>query len=298
MLGSIEVQDLAGQMGRALESLFAKLRDTLANMGASSTVLVGASQQLSELSSSLSNNAKSNAQGMESASAMINSMGQNLATVAGAAEQMGCTIKEVARNTSEAVTVSENAVELANSTNTTVSNLVWSSEGIGSVIKVINSIAEQTNLLALNATIEAARAGESGKGFAVVANEVKELAKGTADATRQIEEKILEIQTDTGSAVTAIESISETIYRINEIQNNVAGSIREQQSATYEISEAVVRTSLASDTISSAINQVVESSESGLTAANDLQLSAGDLTSTAVSLQDLVEGFKVDRDAA
>lgn len=285
--------DLAGQMGRALDTLFNRLRETLNNMGSSSVVLADASQQLSILSDNLASNAKSNAKGMDTASSMIESMGLNLATVAGATTQMGGSIKKIATKTSEAVSVSEHAVELSNSTNSTVSNLAQSSDGIGSVIKVINSIAEQTNLLALNATIEAARAGDAGKGFAVVANEVKELAKGTADATKQIETRIGEIQVDTGSAVTAIKSITDTIVRINEIQNEVSVAIDEQHSATVEISEAVGKTTLAGETVSTAILQVADTAEKGLVAANDLQCSAEDITSTSATLKEMVDGFKV-----
>jgi methyl-accepting chemotaxis protein len=64
---------------------------------------------------------------------------------------------------------------------------------VGGVVREIGRIAGQTDLLALNATIEAARAGESGKGFAVVAVEVKQLARETTAATRQIESTIGEL---------------------------------------------------------------------------------------------------------
>ncbi|MBF0213818.1 MAG: hypothetical protein HQM00_09700, partial [Magnetococcales bacterium] len=60
--------------------------------------------------------------------------------------------------------------------------LTVSARAIGSVVELINHIAEQTNMLALNASIEAAGAGDAGKGFAVVANEVKALARKTAEA--------------------------------------------------------------------------------------------------------------------
>ncbi|QEP43776.1 hypothetical protein D5085_11980 [Ectothiorhodospiraceae bacterium BW-2] len=71
-----------------------------------------------------------------------------------------------------------------------VQNLMQEVSNLSGMINTIKEISEQTNLLALNAAIEAARAGDSGRGFAVVASEVRQLAKKSAEAADEIEQRI------------------------------------------------------------------------------------------------------------
>jgi len=79
---------------------------------------------------------------------------------------------------------------------------------VSSMSRNIQKIARQTNLLALNATIEAARAGEAGKGFAVVANEVKSLARQTANVTGGIDDTVEKLS---GSVTDLIQSSTSTL---------------------------------------------------------------------------------------
>ena len=129
---------------------------------------------------------------------------------------MSSSLNEVSKNCQKESQIAANANNQAKSTRDLMERLGVSSKEIGKVIEVINDIADQTNLLALNATIEAASAGEAGKGFAVVANEVKELAKQTAQATDQIGRQIEEMQNNTGNAVAAIEDITKIIEEIKQ----------------------------------------------------------------------------------
>ncbi len=207
------------------------------------------------------NSAEASAQA-EAVSSAAEQVSANLQTVSAAAEELATSIVTVANNASDAARVAGTAVDAAESTRLTMDRLGTSSREISTVIKVITSIAQQTNLLALNATIEAARAGESGKGFAVVANEVKELAKQTAQATEDIGRRIETTQSDTAEAVNAINEIAHIIDQINAISGTIAEAVKEQQSTTGAIAQNISEAAVGSGEIARNITGVAQAAES------------------------------------
>jgi methyl-accepting chemotaxis protein len=289
---SVNGADAVGQMGDGLARFFGTLRGNVGNIAKMAQTLASASHELTAVSQQMAANAEETAAQANVASAAAEQVSCNVSTVSTAAEEMGASIREIAKSAHDAAKVATTAVRVAESTNQTVAKLGESSAEIGNVIKVITSIAQQTNLLALNATIEAARAGEAGKGFAVVANEVKELAKQTANATRDISQKIEAIQSDTKGAVEAIAQIGKIINQINDIQNTIASAVEEQTATTGEISRNVAEAARGSNEIAQNITGVAQAARSTTEGASNTKSSADELTRMANDLQKLVAQFK------
>ena len=76
-------------------------------------------------------------------------------------------------------------------------------ESIWDIVTLINNVADQAKIIAFNAELEASTAGEAGKSFRIVANEIRRLSDGIIDGTREIKEKINEIQHSSDSLILA-----------------------------------------------------------------------------------------------
>lgn len=284
--------DDLSKVASALTKLFDELNTSIGEIGDTAIRLNGAAKELSGLSSTVSGSARRNAEQASMASETSSRVSTSVDTVEKSTNEMNMSIKNILSNTKEVATVVASAVELGQSTGQNVRQLAESSQGIGDVIKVITSIAEQTNLLALNATIEAARAGDAGKGFAVVANEVKDLAKETARATEEIEQRIDRIQTDTETAVTSIADINDIVQRISEIQATVAAAVDEQADTTIEINAKICEVSKGNMSISELITEVSEYSNEGLSSADNISRAANQMDELAVNLDLLMDRLK------
>lgn len=254
----------------------------ISDISEASRHLSAAAAELNATATQMTGNATKSTKEAHQVAGASEEVARGVQTVATNTEEMSASINEIARNANEASAAANSTVRQSESTNNTINKLGQSSLEIGNVIKVISSIAQQTNLLALNATIEAARAGDAGRGFAVVANEVKELAKQTAQATEDITNKIGTIQRDTSTAVDAIGNITESIRRLNGIASAIAASVEEQQATTNEVARVVQESSRGVQSISDSVKIVS-------TASNETQIGATQVLDAARSLGQLAE---------
>ena len=313
--------DEIGEMARWFNTFVEKLQKIITGIASDSSELDGSSSSLltisgqvsagadnmSERSSGAASAAEEMSTNMTSIASAVEESSTNIGMVSAAAEEMTATINEIAGNMEQTRATSGEAVERTLKTVEKIDDLNASAQQIGNVVNTITEISEQTNLLALNATIEAARAGEAGKGFAVVANEIKELAKQTADATLDIKNNVQDIQAATKETVSEINKVATGISGVNEKIDAVTTTVEEQSAATMEISTNVSQAAQGIQEItvnlaqSSEVSQEIARDIVGISGAasnmsknsTEIDISAGSLSRLSGKLKDAVGMFKV-----
>ncbi len=320
-VGNINAQDEFSELNTYLNTFISSVRTMVEDISANSNNLNHSSDNLAQVSKEMDAGASESAQRSESVAAAAEEMSSNMSSVAAATEEAAAnvnmmttateeitrTVNEIQQSTANAKRITDQAVNEASDISDKVDELGHSAKDIGKVTETINEISSQTNLLALNATIEAARAGEAGKGFAVVANEIKDLAKQTAEATGAIKQRIESIQSSTNVTVNGIRTITEIINEIDEIVSKIATALEEQAGTMTElttniqqagegigeVAENVAQSSSVSQEIASDVAQVNQTAEEISQGTGQVKKKADELKQYAGDLRVLIEKFKV-----
>jgi methyl-accepting chemotaxis protein len=217
-----------------------------------------------------------------------------LEETAAAMEELSSTVGQTAQNCGEAsekaagaTIAARQGARSAHEVIATMERIEGASRRIVDIISVIEGISFQTNILALNAAVEAARAGEQGRGFAVVAEEVRALARRSAEAAKEIGaligESVAQVEegaTRVREAGTAIDKVVAAVEEMNELLGVISIASREQASGVDSVTDALSR-----------LQGVTQENAAMVQSAGH---SAVTLREEAARLSDLVGRFRLD----
>ena len=231
----IEYQGLARSFNASMD----RLAQTLARVAQSAGHVKTGAGEVRSASDDLSQRTEQQAASLEETAAAMDEITAGVRATAGGANRANAIVAAARKDTEQSGDVVRRAVDAMGA-------IERSSSEISEIIGVIDGIAFQTNLLALNAGVEAARAGDAGKGFAVVASEVRALAQRSADAAKDVKDRIQASTTQVGMGVDlvsetgrSLETIFKRIAEISTLVSDIAASAEQQATGLQQVNTAV-----------------------------------------------------------
>ena len=222
-----------------LRPVLRQIRQVIETLTRNSDQAMAASVHMATASQDIANASSQNASSLEEISATVREM-------AATSKETAATTRHVTGVLSRTRDTAERSRDAIARMDQAISKIHAASAETAKIMKTIDEIAFQTNLLALNAAVEAARAGEAGRGFAVVAEEVRNLARRSAESSGNTAELIEEAQRSSENGVLVAREVQEftrgiidSVIEVSDLMKNAAEVNNAQALGIEQVSAAV-----------------------------------------------------------
>ncbi|MFA6063124.1 MAG: methyl-accepting chemotaxis protein [Gallionella sp.] len=291
VLGGLAQYDLTETISGDYEGTFGQLKD---DSNATVSQLSEIISRIKEAAETINTAAKEISYGNTDLSQRTEEQASSLQETAASMEELTSTVKQNAINAKQANQLAVGASgialrggEVVNRVVETMSSISESSKKIVDIISVIDSIAFQTNILALNAAVEAARAGEQGRGFAVVATEVRNLAKRSAVAAKEIKDLI-------NDSVEKVHAGTELVDQAGHTMEEVQAAVKRVTDIMSEISAASLEQSTGIEQVNLAVSQMDNMTQQNAALVEQAAAAAESMEEQAQQLSQMMLTFKMD----
>jgi methyl-accepting chemotaxis protein len=296
-------------LGHSFKKMTSNLTTVIRGLGDNAHELLSAANEIAATSEQMSRGASDQSTQVDQVASAIEEMSASIIQASKNAGTATDTSRSAAENASQGGNIVAQTIQgmqritdQVRSSAKSIGALATSADRIGEIINVIDDIADQTNLLALNAAIEAARAGEQGRGFAVVADEVRKLAERTGKATGEISEMIKSVQQQTEDAVKSMEEGIKQVESGTGLADRAGQSLGEIVSMSQQVMSMVQEIATGSDEqadaaeqISKNVQQIATVVKESVKGAEQAAAAAEELNRQAESMNRTVEIFKLQK---
>ena len=314
-----ELGDLANQTNSLLERLSVAINEVFRSSGR----LTDTAGRLAQTAGLVSRNSHLQQEVSQSMAAAVEEMSSSVAEITSTMEELSASSTQIADHSQSVVDVANLTLDSSKKGAGAMQQLQQrmseihrdneqslheimelgaKSKQISKVMDLINTLADQTKLIAFNAALEASSAGESGKRFSVVAGEIRRLADSVTDSTREIEDRIQEIQDSISRLVITSEKGSNSIQAGMEVSSVTAEDLNalvraasQTSSAAQQISMSTRQQKTASSQVVIALRDIANASAHNAQSVRNITEISEEMLSMSEDLERLVSGFRFEK---
>jgi methyl-accepting chemotaxis protein len=282
-------RDELGLMAQAFSKLQKYLSHALSQLDQMAQRLAASSEELANAMESVGMSSQQISSTVADIAGGAGKQAEETSTIATSRGEIQQLSHDIAERASQSAIQTHAMAQAIQGTSNTLQQLGERSDIIRRTVAMMAKFADETHLLALNAAVEAARAGAAGRGFAVLADEIRQLARSSAQATEEVTEQSRHILKTIEQLLAGMPTALAQVQEIASLSERIALASQHQNERITKVSHALSEISSIAEQNAAGTEQLAAAIEEQNVSLEELVVLSQELTQMAAELRNSVD---------